>query len=152
MQPVDDRVMGGRSASRFRATGEGTGVFEGIVSRENGGGFASVRCGIPNTDLGMAPGVLLRVRGDGHRYRLSLRNDRRLSGVNYLQGFHPPKDEWAEIHLPFAGFRASLRGRTPPDAPPLNPRRIRQVGLMIADGQEGPFQLELAWIRAWDGR
>ena len=150
-QPVDDRVMGGRSVSRFRVTRGGTGVFEGVVSLENGGGFASVRAGIDNVDLGGASGVRIRARGDGARYRLTLRNDRRLSGVNYFHDFAPPSDDWAEITLPFEGFRASLRGRTPPDAPRLDPRRIRQLGFMIADRQEGPFRLEVAWVRGWSG-
>lgn len=152
LQPVDDRVMGGRSVSRFRSTREGFGVFEGVVSLENNGGFASVRAGIDSVDLGAAAGVLLRARGDGSRYRLSLRNDRRLSGINYLHDFQPPEDAWEEIGLLFADFRPSVRGRTPPNAPPLDRTRIRQVGLMIADRQAGPFRLEVAWIRGWSGR
>lgn len=152
LESVDDRVMGGRSASRFRATREGFGVFEGVVSLENNGGFASVRAGIDNVDLSSAAGVLIRARGDGSRYRLSLRNDRRLSGINYLHDFQPPKGAWKEISLPFADFRPSVRGRTPPNAPPLDRTRIRQVGLMIADRQAGPFRLEVAWVRGWSGR
>lgn len=152
LQPVDDRVMGGRSASRFRVTDQGSGIFEGVVSLENNGGFASVRAGIENVDLGGAAGVRIRARGDGSRYRLSLRNDRRLSGINYFHDFQPPTDEWGEITLAFEGFRPSFRGRTPPNAPPLDPRRIRQIGFMIADRQEGPFRLEIAWVRGWSGR
>jgi hypothetical protein len=143
--------MGGRSASRFRIAPEGIGVFEGVVSLENNGGFASVRSGIDNVDLGSAAGVLIRVRGDGSHYRLSLRNDRRLSGINYFHDFEPPVEEWGEIGLPFPGFRPSVRGRVPPNAPPLDRTRLRQIGLMIADRQAGPFRLEVAWIRGWSG-
>jgi monofunctional biosynthetic peptidoglycan transglycosylase len=139
--------MGGRSASRFRATRDGTGIFEGVVSLENNGGFASVRAGIESADLSGLTGVRLRVRGDGHRYRLTLRNDRKLSGLNYMHDFPTTAGEWTEVILPFAGFQASIRGYRPPDAPPLDPSRIRQVGLMIADKQAGPFRLEVAWIR-----
>lgn len=151
LQSVDDRVMGGRSVSRFRITPSGTGVFEGVVSLENNGGFASVRSGIENVDLGGAKGVEIRAWGDGSRYRLALRNDRRLSGINYFHDFEPPPEDWTEIGLPFSDFRPSVRGRTPPNAPPLDPRRIRQIGLMIADRQAGPFRLEIAWIRGWSG-
>lgn len=150
-EAVDDRVMGGRSRSRFRLSEDGTGIFEGVVSLENQGGFASVRAGIENVDLGSAKGVVIRAKGDGARYRLALRNDRRMAGINYFHDCHPPADEWAEIALPFTGFRPSLRGRTPPQAPPLDPRRIRQIGFMIADGQAGPFRLEVAWVRGWHG-
>lgn len=151
LAPVDDVVMGGRSASRFRFSGEGSGIFEGRVSLANGGGFASLRGTIENTDLSDCAGVRLRVRGDGKRYRLTLRNDRRLSGVNWMQSFRPDAGEWVEVTLPFSGFEPSVRGRRPADPPPLDPARIRQVGLMIADGQEGPFRLEVGWIRGWDG-
>lgn len=151
LDPVDDVVMGGRSASRFRRTGEGTGVFEGRVSLAAGGGFASVRGTLDDTDLSDCPGVLLRVRGDGKRYRLTLRNDRRLSGVNWMQPLEPPAGEWVELPLPFSGFEPSRMGYRPSNPKPLDPAHIRQVGFMIADRQDGPFRLELAWIRGWDG-
>lgn len=146
--PVNDQVMGGRSVSRWRRDAGGYGVFEGLVSLADGGGFASVRAALENTDLSGHAGVVVRVRGDGKRYRLILRNDRGLSGINHMHDFVAPDGEWREVVLPFAGFRPSRRGRTPPDAPPLDPARIRQLGLMIADRQAGPFHLEVAWIRA----
>jgi monofunctional biosynthetic peptidoglycan transglycosylase len=150
-RPVNDVVMGGRSMSRFRVADGDVGVFEGRVSLANGGGFASVRAGMEQVDLSGASGVTLRVRGDGKRYRLILRNDRALSGVNWQQSFTAP-EAWTELHLLFSDFEPSLRGRRPSNPPPFNPGQIRQVGFMIADRQEGPFQLEVAWIRGWDGR
>lgn len=150
-QAIDDRVMGGRSGSRMRRTPEGTGIFEGLVSLENRGGFASVRGSIPETDLSVSDGVRIRVRGDGRRYRLVLRNDGRFSGVNHMQDFQPPAGRWWEVGLPFRGFEPSVQGSRPRHARPLDPSRIKQVGFMIADGEEGPFRLEVAWIRGWDG-
>lgn len=151
LQAIDDRVMGGRSRSRMRRTDEGTGVFEGLVSLENGGGFASVRGAVPETDLSSATGVVLRVRGDGRRYRLVLRSERGFSGVNHAQPFQPAPGEWEEVTLPFDGFEPSYQGSRPRNARPLDTRRIRQAGFMVADGQAGPFRLEVAWIRGWDG-
>ena len=40
---IDDRVMGGESQSRLRYDSRGHAVFEGVVSLERNGGFASVR-------------------------------------------------------------------------------------------------------------
>jgi hypothetical protein len=40
---VDDRVMGGISRSELRSAPTGHAVFEGEVSLERNGGFASVR-------------------------------------------------------------------------------------------------------------
>jgi len=38
-------------------------------------------------------------------------------------------------------------GRIVTGAPPLDPARVRQVGLMIADRQAGPFSLAVRSIR-----
>ncbi len=40
---VDDGVMGGLSAGRFRVNDAGNGEFSGTVSLENNGGFSSLR-------------------------------------------------------------------------------------------------------------
>jgi NADH dehydrogenase [ubiquinone] 1 alpha subcomplex assembly factor 1 len=32
--------------------------------------------------------------------------------------------------------------------PPLDPTKVTSVGFLISDKQEGPFQLEVAWIKA----
>ena len=144
---VDDVVMGGRSASRMEATPEGDALFHGFVSLV-GGGFASVRTEVGWPDLAAASGLLLTVRGDGHRYRLRLWTDRGMNQVAYQSGFHPPAGAWTRIFLPFHAFAASFRGRSVPGAPPLDPSRIRQVGIMMADGQEGSFRLELRSIEA----
>ena len=40
---IDDRVMGGVSGSRLRHDPTGHAVFEGSVSLERNGGFASIR-------------------------------------------------------------------------------------------------------------
>ena len=42
-QAIDDRVMGGISRSTLRHDAAGHAVFEGSVSLERNGGFASVR-------------------------------------------------------------------------------------------------------------
>lgn len=46
-QAINDGVMGGVSVSRLRFDSTGYAVFEGVVSLENNGGFASVRASGP---------------------------------------------------------------------------------------------------------
>jgi hypothetical protein len=43
-------------------------------------------------------------------------------------------------------FGASFRGREVAGAPPLDPARIRQIGLMIASRQAGAFSLAIRQI------
>jgi len=143
---IDDRVMGGVSRSRLRSDPAGHAVFEGIVRMERNGGFASVRSGPGDRGLPGAGACLITVHGDGQRFRLSLLTDDGVDSIGYQAGFTPPASTWQTVRLPLAGFRARLRGREFPDAPPLDPARIRQVGLMIGDRQVGPFALHVRQI------
>ena len=144
--PIDDAVMGGLSQSRLDHDAAGHAVFSGAVSLERNGGFASVR--FSALDLG-APGAtayLLEIRGDGQRYKLNLRTDEAFDGVNYQASFVAPPGGWTSLSLPLSDFQPTFRGRPVPNAPPLDPGRVRQIGLMIADRQVGPFTLALRSI------
>lgn len=145
---IDDVVMGGISRSSVRFSGEGTGIFAGVVSLARGGGFASARAEIGPLDLSAHAGLGIRVRGDGKRYRLRIHTDSGMDAVAYQAGFDTLADAWREVFLPFAVFEPTFRGRRPTGARPLEPRHVRQLGIMIADRQPGPFRLEVAWIRA----
>jgi hypothetical protein len=70
-QTVNDGVMGGISSSRM-AEADGVLSFEGELSLENNGGFASVRR-LVDTDLSQVTGVRLEVRGDQRTYQFRLR-------------------------------------------------------------------------------
>lgn len=144
---IDDGIMGGISRSRLRSGEKGLyAFFEGEVSLANGGGFASVRCQPLPLGLAGATACVIEVRGDGRHYKLNLRTEDTFDGVNYQARFSPPAHEWVRIVLPLTDFAPSWRGRPVPDAPPLDPARIRQVGLMIADRQAGPFSLAVRSI------
>ncbi|MFO1419330.1 MAG: CIA30 family protein [Methylotetracoccus sp.] len=145
---IDDVVMGGVSRSRLRHDPAGYAVFEGIVSLEHNGGFASVRC--RPLDLGVpdASGYLIEVLGDGKRYKLNLRTNDAFDGVNYQAVFVAPVGNWTHVRLPLLAFVPSFRGRPVSDAPKLDPARVRQMGFMVADRQAGPFALAVRSIRA----
>lgn len=140
---IDDGVMGGVSSSQLRHDPMGYALFTGQVSLANGGGFASVRC--QSCELGRygVAAYLLQVCGDGRQYKLSLRTDDAFDGINYQARFHPPAGVWTTCRLAPADFSPNWRGRTVPDAVPLDTSRVRQIGLMIADRQAGPFALAL---------
>lgn len=148
-QSIDDVVMGGVSASEFRVTPGGMGVFHGVLSLEHGGGFASVRSRPARVDLSAYDGLEIRARGDGKRYRLRLRTDPHLDGVAYQVGFKARDGAWQAMRFPFERFRPVFRGRAVPDAPPLDVSNVTSFGWMIADKQAGPFRLEIDWVRAY---
>jgi monofunctional biosynthetic peptidoglycan transglycosylase len=142
---IDDVVMGGVSDSEM-VVEEGTAVFRGELSLERGGGFCSVRSRPAAHDLSRYAALVVRVRGDGHRYKLRLRTSAAFDGVSYEASFTPPAGTWQEIELPLSSFRPVFRGRSVPGAPPLDPARVVTFGLLISDRQAGPFRLEIAWI------
>jgi NADH dehydrogenase [ubiquinone] 1 alpha subcomplex assembly factor 1 len=143
---IDDAVMGGRSSSRLRYDPTGHAVFEGELSLQNGGGFASVRSSPLPLGVPLAQACLIEVLGDGKRYKLNLRTDDAFDGVNYQAVLDPPASTWTLLRTPLASFVPCFRGRRVVDAPPLDPAKLCQVGLMIADRQSGRFALALRSI------
>jgi len=145
---VNDGVMGGLSHSRFTVGGSGL-RFEGDVSLANGGGFASVRTAIGPTDLSSWDGLELRADGGGQEFQLRLRTDDEWDGVAYRATFRMPAGAAGVARLPWSAFRPTWRGREQPDAGPLDPSRLVQIGFLISGRQEGPFRLRVDWIRAY---
>ncbi|KAI9120401.1 hypothetical protein K1719_007434 [Acacia pycnantha] len=164
---LDDVVMGGVSESTFQIDPSGgenggpTGVFKGVVSTANNGGFTSIRnknFSEPE-NLSAYDGLELRVKGDGRRYKLIVRTSSDWDTVGYTAGFDTAEGEWQSIQLPFPSLRPIFRARTVSDAPPFDPSNIISLQLMFSkfeyDGKlnptfkEGPFELPVSSIRAY---
>ena len=147
-QIVNDDVMGGVSTSQFQVLTNGGAIFSGVVSLENNGGFASVRSSAVRENLSGTDAFVLRVRGDGRRYKFTVRTESGFDAPNYQAEFTTRRGEWEEHRLAFKDFVATFRGRVLTDVPPLIPAKITSVGLLISDQQAGPFRLEMNWIKA----
>ncbi|MFP4071834.1 MAG: CIA30 family protein [Desulfovibrionales bacterium] len=147
---INDDVMGGVSHSEITFTDEGTAVFQGTLSLENNGGFASTRSGAVFQGLEDCRGLVVQVRGDGKRYQLRVRTDEGIDTTSYRYSFATRAGEWRTIHMPFAEFEPVFRGRVLDDAPPLAPGRIRQLGFLISEKQAGPFRLEIRSIQGYE--
>ena len=140
---INDDVMGGVSRSRLSST-DGAMVFEGEVSLENNGGFASFR-GLVSF-LAKSAALLLTVRGDGQRYKLTLKLDDSTGTNQYQVAFVAPR-EWRTLRFEPADFAASFRGRAVA-APIVRFVDVHYVGLLISDQQPGAFKIELKDVRA----
>jgi hypothetical protein len=136
---INDTVMGGSSSSSIQNMGTYASFSGELVIRN--GGFASVAArtsGGWDIGAGGARSAVLCVRGDGRRYKLSLRNEQGPQAVTYQQSFDS-SSEWTETVLDFNAFTASWRGRRVPDAAPLD---------LSNDGSAspGPFRLDIKWV------
>ena len=143
---VNDNEMGGVSHSRVRINQEGNMVFNGHVSLDYGGGFASVRSSYENWKIGKFDGFVIKVWGDGKTYQFRCRMGKNLDGVAYRHYFQTNNVNWQEIRLPFSKFVPTYRGRIISDTTPLDPQAIRHLSLLISDKQSGNFHLKIAWI------
>lgn len=142
---VDDVVMGGVSESDLVPASTDTAAFEGRVSLDHGGGFASIRAPENARDMSAFDGLLVRARGDGNRYKLTVYTDD-ASRVSYRFPF-VAEDDWADYFAPFDALTPMIRGREAPDAAPFDPSAVSTLGFLIGDKQAGPFRLELRWIK-----
>ena len=147
-QIVNDDVMGGVSTSSFQILTNGGAVFSGVVSLENNGGFASVRSAPARYNLITCGYFVIRLRGDGRRYKFTARTETGFNTPLYQCAFVTKRGEWEEHQLAFKDFVPTFRGRILTEVPPLDPGEITSVGLLISERQNGPFRLEVAWIKA----
>ncbi len=147
---VNDGVMGGRSeGTRFHE--DGAMVFRGTINTQ-GGGFSSIRTDVEPGALAGADGVRLRLRSDGRAYRMTFRTSERWRGrsVSYQAAIPAsPDGEWTEVTVPLTGMDTSVFGRSV-RAAPFDPADARELGIILADGRDGPFRLEIAKIEGAD--
>ncbi|KAK8112841.1 hypothetical protein PG984_013367 [Apiospora sp. TS-2023a] len=170
---VDDSVRGGNSSSQLTitaATNEAT--FSGYLDDVTlgGAGFASQQTvGSLDWNLTGYDGLLISVSlSDGKLYTLNLKDvlpaSERESSLLYETNFTVPSSSASgaqEVFLPWANFTATYRGRTQPDAKPLNTSSIKTMSLMMRryvtmlvensyfGKQEGAFSLTVKSISAF---
>lgn len=142
-QIVNDGVMGGLSQGTRFAEDDHI-VFRGVINT-NGGGFSSLRRRMSAGDLADTTALRLNLRSDGRDYKLTFRTSERWRGrsVSYQASIPATSPgEWAEVTVPFSGMRTSIFGRTV-RAAPFDPSDVREMGIILADGIDGPFKLDV---------
>ena len=146
-QIVNDGVMGGRSSSRASVTPQGSLRFTGNLSLENNGGFASVRTKPNGQLLGLNTGntIVVRVKGDGRRYKLNLYAGERRTAFSYQMDFSTVAGQWTDVRLPVDRFVAHSFGR-PISNLRLVPSQVQALGIMLSDKRPGPFEMQVDWI------
>ena len=147
---VNDGVMGGRS--------EGGGFiadsalrFEGDVVTD-GGGFTSARLRLDGDELLGSSRIDMRVRPDGRTYGVTLEDASVFRGrlVSHRADFEigPIDDDgWATATVAYDDLVPSVFGILV-DAPPFDPATATEFGIIIADGIDGEFTLDIDWIDA----
>lgn len=143
---VNDTVMGGRSSSRW-SDKSSTLSFEGFLSLENNGGFASIRHDLNNINLSGTEGIFIKVKGDGRKYQFRIRSQAS-RWANYSQEFKTKKDTVQTFYLPYKDFKPSWRGRSVRNVPTLTGKDVRGIGFLLGDKIQGKFKLDILNISA----
>ena len=148
-RPINDTVMGGVSASQLQLTKEGTALFTGNVSLENNGGFASLQSKPSTYNFTGYEGIAIRFKGDGKRYKFSLKNNTFLDSPRYEAAFITEKEIWATVKIPFNTLVPTFRGTVLTNETPLDISKVKSFSFLISDKQMGPFRLEIDWLKAY---
>jgi len=144
---VNDGVMGGLSSGIFQYKENSTGVFKGNLSLENNGGFSWLKAVDSEMNLKEAEGIKIKVKGDGRKYALTLKNPERRSVMYFASFFETKKGEWEEITLPMKSFKGYFYGQNVNAVSSMNRAKIKELGFILLDKKPGPFELEIDWIQ-----
>ncbi len=139
---VNDGVMGGVSQSSLRQDIDSM-LFEGVVSLENNGGFASMRSSVrfpQGTQL-----IELFAKGDGKRYKLVLRTEL-APRVTYVADFIA-LPTWQTYRFNLSQFKSTFRGRDV-NAPTLSFSDVIDFGILISNNQAGSFAIQLKTLKS----
>jgi hypothetical protein len=146
---VNDNVMGGRSKGG-PSFANGKLTFSGSTNT-NGGGFSSIRTNPAPVDLSAYAGLLMRVKSDGRGYTASIRSNvsRGAWKTPFRAALKAPANEWTTVFIPFGDFKPTMFGnRMTRNAPSLEVSDFQSVGFHLYDKKDGPFKLEVDWIKA----
>lgn len=143
---VNDDVMGGRSDGGATFA-DSVMTFTGTINTD-GGGFASLRLPIDEGTLADVEVVRMRVRSDGRSYKLTMRDS--LEGRDNRTSHQAPipmstPGEWSVVDVSLSDLTANVFGRSV-ETDPFVPELGNRIGLMMSDGVDGDFELDLDWI------
>ncbi|SFB51218.1 CIA30 family protein [Algoriphagus aquimarinus] len=140
---VDDGVMGGRSSGDFHINESGNGVFEGVVSLANNGGFSSVRYR-KTFQIQSLKNIRIHLKGDGSIYQFRVKaysSDRH----SYISEFQT-SGEWETIEIKLSDMHPAYRGRKLSIAN-FDQDQLEEMAFLIGNKKEQEFHLEIKSIQ-----
>ncbi len=137
---TNDDVMGGISTSKMSLDENGNGVFSGIVSLENNGGFAMTRLPLNMELKEGAAKIVLQVKGDGKNYQLRIKSDR--SQQFWYVQFFKTTNKMETIEIPLKDFYASFRGRKL-NLGNFSTNKIKEIAILIGNKKKEEFELTI---------
>lgn len=145
---VNDGVMGGLSQSKAILDGDAV-LFSGNVSLKNNGGFVSLRSALGNYDLSEYSYCEIRFKSDTKRkFEVLIERDTPFYLPKFRTSFATTNEDWETITIPLRDFELSRMGTTMQQG--IDPgvlKNIQRIGFILADKQEGSFQLWIDYLK-----
>ena len=143
---INDTVMGGRSQGNV-STNKNSLSFEGSISFDNNGGFASVRGPFKATDLSAYTTVEIRYKTTGQSFALTLENYRPFYMPYFKKTLPNSAGKWETITLSLMDFKAYRLGEETGDQLSKDVlKEIIRIGFINGEKKEGSFSLEVDYI------
>ncbi|MEM6480974.1 MAG: CIA30 family protein [Pseudomonadota bacterium] len=141
---ITDQVMGGVSEGRAVLREGADHVYlelTGTVSTANNGGFVQARYDLTEPLPEKAQALQLRVKGNGQRYFIHLRQRGATRPWHYYQAPFDAGPDWKNVTLPFSAFQPSRDGL----AAQINPVDVASIAL-VAYGRDHEARVALDWV------
>ena len=125
---INDTVMGGRSQGKV-TNNKNSLYFEGSISFDNNGGFASVRGPFKATNLSEYTAVEIRYKTTGQDFALTLENYRPFYMPYFKKTVPNSAGEWKTITLSLMDFKAYRLGKATGDL--LSKEVLKDIAVSI---------------------
>ena len=137
---TNDDVMGGISTSKMELDEYGNGVFSGVVSTANNGGFAMTR--LP-TNIKIPKSytkLVIYLQGDGKKYQCRLKS-KKYQRFWYVKSFQTSGAK-EKIEIPLKDFYPSFRGYQL-DMENFHEDILREIAFLIGNKKNESFTLKI---------
>jgi monofunctional biosynthetic peptidoglycan transglycosylase len=144
---LNDGVMGGLSEGATQWTESGL-LWRGRTRLENNGGFSSIRGPWTLTNLQGLDHIIIRCRGKGGPFKLTMERSERW-WMPYVCAAFRPTETWSDVVIPVAdlGWSQAFTGDLPALTVDQALGSVLRLGVMKYDGTATAFDLEIQSIR-----
>ena len=144
---INDGVMGGLSQGKLSLTKDYL-HYEGRVSLENNGGFASIRAPYGEYDLTPYKSVEIRYKSTSYDFAFVLENRQRFYEPTYKHNLPSTNNKWVTLKMNLVDFGGYQLGRK------LNTQLTKQIqseiirmGFISNEKRAGDFDLSIDYIK-----
>ncbi|MEM9336388.1 MAG: CIA30 family protein [Patescibacteria group bacterium] len=140
---VNDGVMGGLSSGTTVILDEKL-IHTGTINT-NGGGFSYTGTRLTEDALVGYNSLKVLLNTNGRSYDVNF-NDARYWRINHQTPVPTTRDSWQEVTIHFSDTIPTIFSR-PVESEPFAAAAISELNFILSDGIDGPFRMEIDWIK-----